>query len=302
MVQASTFAAQVDWIFWFITYVSLFFLVLITVLMVVFAVRYHHKRHKTAEDIHGNLPLEIVWTVIPTILVLMMFWYGWDGFKVMRTPPADAMQITATGQMWSWNFTYPNQKQSAELYLAVNKPVKINLESKDVVHALFIPAFRVKEDVMPNHPNWLWFEPNQVGVYDIECAEYCGQRHAYMLSKVHVMPESEFDVWLAKSDGPLPGEAKGAVLYKSKGCVACHTTDGTPLVGPSFKGIFGRSESVVTGGAERTVVVDEAYLKKSMLDPAADVVKGFPPIMPPQKGLLTEEELNELVVYLKELN
>ena len=300
--QASSFASGVDFVFWFITGISVFFLILITVLMIYFAIRYSRKRNPVPKDIEGNAILEVLWTVIPTILVLMMFWYGWDAFKIMRNPPADAIVVKVTGQMWQWTFEYPNGKESQELYVPLNKAVKTDLISRDVNHSFFIPAFRVKEDVIPGQANYTWFMATELGTFDIECAEFCGQRHAYMLSKVHVVPEDEFNAWLTAVDRVAAAEPKGLQLVKGKGCIACHSLDGTAVVGPSFKGLYGKTETVVTGGAERAITVNEGYIATSILEPMADVVKGFSPIMPSFKGQLSDEEIAEIVNYLKELN
>ncbi len=299
-VSASTFASKVDFVFWFIVAVSFFFLVLITALMIGFAVKYRRGKRERGEDIHGSLPLEIIWTVIPTILVMMMFWYGWDGFKAMREVPEEAMPIEVTGQMWAWSFQYPNGKTSSELYVPLGKPMRMNLHSPDVLHSFFIPAFRLKEDVVPGKNNYMWFEATALGTYDILCAEYCGQRHSYMLSKVHVLPEAEFSAWLDKRDEDA-GAPEGLRLLKAKGCLGCHTTDGTPRVGPSFKGLYGREEVVLSGGVEKTIIEDEAYIRRALLQPTADVVKGFPPIMPSQAGVLSDAEIDAIIAYLKDL-
>ncbi|MFQ6672614.1 MAG: c-type cytochrome, partial [Candidatus Tectimicrobiota bacterium] len=229
------------------------------------------------------------------------------GFKEMRTVPEGATVVQVTGRMWSWLFEYPNGKKSDVLKVPVGKPVKLELNSIDVLHSFYVPAFRIKEDAVPGMNNYLWFNPTEVGTYDVQCAEYCGLRHSYMLTKVEVLPEEDFQKWyaadglVAKAGVEAEGVPRGLELLKVKGCLACHTTDGSPLVGPTFKGAFGRPSTVVSGGQEQTVVVDEAYVRKSMLEPQGDIVKGFPPIMPSQKGLVTEEEMQEIIAYLKTL-
>lgn len=300
--QASNLASGVDFVFWFTVLVSLFFLVLVTGLMIYFAVKYSRKRNPVpTTDIEGNTALEVTWTIIPTILVLLMFWYGWNAFKEMRDVPDNAIVIKTTGQMWQWTFDYPNGKSSQELVVPLWQPVKLELASRDVNHSLFIPAFRVKEDVIPGMTNYVWFTATKEGVYDIECAEYCGQRHAYMLSKVHAVPLESYNQWVSAVDVAAASESKGLQLIKSKGCIACHSIDGKVVVGPSFKGLFGKQEVVVSGGAEHTVTVDEEHIHRALLEPTADVAKGFPPIMPSQKGNLTDDEITEIINYLKEL-
>lgn len=299
--KASSIAGTVDFVFFYIVGISVVFLVAITFLMVYFIFKYHRSKNIPPANIEGHTLLEVTWTVIPTILVLSMFYYGWYGFKEMRNVPKDAAVVKVTARMWSWAFEYENGKQSDVLKLPVNKPVKLELESLDVLHSFYVAAFRVKEDVVPGMNNYISLTPTMVGTYDAQCAEYCGMRHSYMMTKVEVMPEEKFQEWYV-GNGLVSKADLGAELLKIKGCVACHTTDGTPRVGPTFKGIFGRKGTVVTGGTERDVVVDEEYLRKSILEPAADLVKGFPPIMPPQKGLITDEEIQQIIAYLKGLH
>ena len=300
----------------FITAVSLFFLIGITLVMVFFALRYTRRRRPVGEDVHGHTTLEIAWTVIPTILAFGFFWYGWEGYRLIKTPPADAIQISVTGRMWSWNHEYANGVQSNALYVPVDKPVKLNLTSSDVIHSYYIPAFKVKQDAVPGVPNlFVWFQATQLGDYDVFCAEYCGNQHSRMLTKVHVLTEEDYNAWLASegekvvamekaaeadSDDPTI-IAMGKALSQSKGCTACHSTDGSRLIGPSYKGIYGHKTTVVTDGKPREVDVDDAYIKKSILEPTADVVQGFQPLMPSQKGLVNDAEIKALAAYIKSL-
>jgi cytochrome c oxidase subunit 2 len=189
------YAGEVDKIFLFIVGISVLLLALITVLMIYFVVRYGRKRHPEAVDIEGNTLLEIVWTIIPTALVLAMFYYGWIGFKAMRDVPDDAMNVSVTGQMWFWKFEYKNGRQTDSLHVPVGKPVKLNIESLDVIHSLYIPAFRIKEDAVPGAETYLWFVAENEGDFDIFCAEYCGTGHSSMNSKVIAHPEEEFRRW-----------------------------------------------------------------------------------------------------------
>ncbi len=312
----SEITEAVNFTFLFILVISVVLLVLITALMVIFVIKYHRSRHPVPAQVESHALLEITWTVIPTILVLAMFYYGWIGYKLMRTVPEGAMEVTAVAQMWSWQFEYENGKQSAELHVPVDHPIKVNLESRDVLHSFYVPAFMVKQDVVPGMENFLWFSSPDTGRFDIFCAEYCGQRHSYMVSSVVVMPQAEFDTWVetdvtppvAVSDKDVSDEERvarlrqiGERLSNSKGCAACHSSDGSRLVGPTYKGLFGKNETVVTDGAMRQVVVDEAYIRKSILEPTADIVEGYQPLMPPMEGLLSEEEITALVEYLKTL-
>jgi cytochrome c oxidase subunit 2 len=195
---ASNFADSVDTAFLFILIVSVFFLVLITALMIFFVIRFSRKRNPKPKNIHGNVPLEITWTIVPTILVLIMFYIGWTGYKEMAEVPKDAMPIEVTGQMWQWKFRYENGKQTDTLYVPLNKAVKVNLNSVDVNHSFYIPAFKFKKDVLPRRKNVAWFIPTKPGAYTLTCAEYCGLRHSYMLTKVIVLPQDKFDKWLNK--------------------------------------------------------------------------------------------------------
>lgn len=301
----------------FITAVSVFFLVGITAVMVYFTLRYSRRRNPKAEDVHGNVALEVAWTVIPTVLALGMFWYGWVGYQFMKDVPEDAMQVTVTGRMWSWLYEYENGVQNDVLNVPVGQPVRLNMKSADVIHSFYIPAFKVKQDVVPGVEGlYLWFTAKQTGEYDVFCAEYCGLRHSAMLSKVVVMPEVDFENWLTE-EGKLVAEMEAALesgggetgslaalgkrLAVTKGCVACHSSDGTRLVGPSFKGVYGMSEVVVTDGVEREIVVDEEYIRRSIVESNADIVKGYQPLMPPQDGIVTDDEVEALIAYIKSL-
>lgn len=201
---ASNFSQGVDSTFLFTLIVSIFFLMLITGLMIYFVIKYNRKRNPKATNVHGNVGLEIVWTVIPTILVLIMFWFGWVGYSDMANAPENSLQIDVTAQMWKWSFKYANGKTADSLYVPVNQPVKLNLHSLDVNHAFYVPKFRIKKDVYPNQQRSVWFNAKEVGEYDIACAEYCGLNHSYMYNKVKVLPQKDFYAWLNKpADVPI---------------------------------------------------------------------------------------------------
>jgi len=294
----SNTAAKVDSAFLFIVCSSVVLLVLVTFFMVFFVIRYSRKRNPHPDQIEGNVFLEIIWTVVPTVLVLVMFYVGWSDFSYIRNAPDDAMPVQVTGMMWAWQFEYKNGKQSDVLKVPLGKPVKLILTSADVIHSLYIPAFRIKEDAVPGLKTHLWFKANELGSYDIFCTEYCGTGHSHMRSKVVVMADNEFDKWYESAEAP--GEKdKGLKLMQVKGCLGCHTTDGTKKIGPTFKGIFGRKDTVVTDGKEHVIIVDDAFLRKAVLQPGADLVKGYPKIMP--KLPVTPEELDSIIAALKEL-
>jgi len=291
----------IDPVFMFLFGACLVLLLGITVVMVAFVVRYHRSRApQPTSQVESSLWLEMVWSLLPTLLVLAMFWYGWKEYLVLRTVPKGAMEVTATARMWSWNFSYANGAASPTLYVPVGKPVRVSLVSTDVIHGFFLPAFRVKRDVVPGMSNYAWFVADKPGTYDLFCSQYCGTNHSAMISTVVALPEAEFSEWLEHASG---AEAEhrgidGGKLAREKGCLGCHSLDGSPGVGPSFKGINGRSVVVVTKGVERAIVVDDEYLRRSMLEPNSDVVKGFQPIMPAFSDL-SKEELTALVEYLE---
>jgi len=290
----------IDPIFMFIFGACLVLLLGITIAMVTFVLRYHRSRApQPTSQADGNLWLEIVWIVLPTLLVLAMFWYGWSGYLSLRNVPAGAMEVTATARMWSWSFSYPNGTTSPKLYVPVGRPIKVDLVSTDVIHGFFLPAFRVKRDVVPGMKNHAWFVATKPGSYDLFCSQYCGTNHSAMITTVEALSETDFTVWLEQGEGEGGEEQNGHELLEKYGCLGCHSEDGTSRIGPTFKGIRGRSVTVITNGAERTITADESYLRRSLLEPGADVVKGFPPVMPPFS--LKEEELSTVMEYLEDL-
>jgi cytochrome c oxidase subunit 2 len=308
LTQASNFVQGVDRAFLVILGISFFFLIGLTVVMIYFMYKYNRKRHPVATQIHGSTKLEIIWTVIPFILTMIMFYYGWAGWKPMTKAPKDAMEVTVIGRMWNFSFEYENGRRTDTLFLPINKPVKLNLVAMDVLHSLYIPAFRVKQDMVPGlKNNFMWFEPQRVGSYDLFCAEYCGLQHSYMYSTVKVMEDSLFQSWLtdttqiAASAAAMdsPG-ATGKKIMQNIGCFACHSIDGTKLVGPSFKGIWDAEHTVITGKETRKVKVDEEYIKRSIYDPNADVVEGYMKgLMVSYNGQLSEDDIANIIEYLK---
>jgi len=307
--NVSTFSADIDRAFWITTGISIMVFMLVTGLMVYFIFRYHHSRVKPEEirNIKDHLGLEITWTVIPTILFFLIFYYGYSAFREIRTMPEDAFTIDVLGKRWSWTFTYPNGKQTAELYVPKEKNIRLHLHAPvdDVLHSFYVPAFRIKEDVVPGKENHLWFNATVTGRYDIQCAEYCGTRHSYMLSKVEVMENDAFDEWYA-SDRPSPHDkgtsagGEGETLYKTLGCSSCHSLDGSIIIGPSFKGIYGKKIKVLTAGKPRELVVDDAYLRNSIRTPGKDVVEGFSKgIMPNLSDQINNEQMESLIIFIK---
>ena len=269
-MNASNFVEGVDFSMYLILSISVFFLVGITAVMIYFLFRYSKKNNPVATNIPHNTYLEVLWTVIPTILVLIMFWYGWTGYKPMLKAPDDAMEIDAIAQMWKWTFKYQDGKISDSLVIPLNKPVKLNLISKDVLHSLFIPAFRVKQDVVPGKDYMMWFTGQKLGTYDILCAEYCGQLHSYMLSTVSVVEQNDFKSWLVSSPN-LSNEHPGLTLMKNNACLSCHTRDGSRLVGPSFKNLLGRDEIIIINGNKQEITVDNQYIIDKIKTPNINI-------------------------------
>ena len=298
---ASNFVEGVDLAFKIIFGISLFFLVGITAVMLYFLYRYNRKRHPVAVQIKESNVLELTWIIIPFILVMLMFYYGYVAFAPMRNVPKDAIPIKVIGKMWSWTFEYEGGKQSSIMVVPLGKPVRLDLHSEDVIHALYIPAFRVKEDVVPGKDNYMWFQANQQGEFDILCTVFCGIRHSYMEAKAKVVPEAEYLAWL-KALPDKTSEPEGLTILKKNACTGCHSLDGSKLVSSSFKGLYGKTEKVMTGGKERTVTVDDEYIRQSVYDPDKEIVVGYQKgLMKTYKGLVTEEEMGKMIEYLKTL-
>src|SRR5512145_2342558 len=240
-----------------------------------------------------------------------MFYYGWVVWKGGRGGPAHAPAVTVTARQFAWSFTYPGGKTTPELVLPLGRPVRLDVNSVDVVHGFFIPAFRVKVDAVPGRTNYTWVTPTVAGVFDVECTVICGATHSYMLSKVHVIAPALFDAWaaspmkeapgpdgliVAKATPPADPAARGKALAEEKGCTACHSDDGSELVGPTFKGLWGKTETLESG---RKVLVDERYVARSIRDPDDEIVKGYPNAMPEEP--ITDAEIQDVIAWLKTL-
>ncbi|MDX8338386.1 cytochrome c oxidase subunit II [Draconibacterium sp. IB214405] len=308
ITKASNFVQGVDTAFLVIMGISFLFLIGLTVVMLVFIFKYNKKKNPKATQIEGSTKLEIIWTVVPFLITMLMFYYGWAGWKPMQKVPKDAMEITAYGRMWNFSFEYENGRRTDTLFLPKDQAVKLNLVAMDVLHSLYIPAFRVKQDMVPGKKdNFMWFEPQKVGTYELYCAEYCGLQHSYMYTYVEVMENDAFQEWItdttnvaasaAVMDSPA---ATGKRIMQNIGCFACHTLDGTKLVGPSFKGIWGAEHTVETGREKRQVTVDEEYIRRSIYDPNADIVDGFNKgLMLSYEGQLSDDDIDNIIEYLK---
>jgi cytochrome c oxidase subunit II len=306
--DASNYVSTFDTAFFSVIGVSIILLIGITLLMLYFVFKYNRKKNKVAADIEGNTKLEIIWTVIPTILVLVMFYFGWAGWRPIHNPPKNGLNVITIARMWNFSFVYENGKQSAELVVPVGVPVKLKLQSLDVLHSVFIPAFRIKEDIVPGREKLMWFIPQKAGSYDLYCAEYCGLRHSYMGANVKAVTQAEFDKWYTDTttvktaaDASVPG-AEGLAIMNDQGCNACHSSDGTKIIGPSYLGIWGKQVVVVRDGKDVTITVDSAYIKKSIYDPNFEVVKGYQKsLMQSYEKSVSEKDITKIIEYLKTL-
>ncbi|RME57419.1 MAG: cytochrome c oxidase subunit II [Candidatus Dadabacteria bacterium] len=306
--EASSFAKDVDWINNFITDVSVFCIAAICGTMLFFAIRYRRKKEgEPTPRFEGSNVLEAIWTAFPAVVSAYVAYQGIVIYKKMVKPPKAAFEVNVTAKQWQWKFKYDNGKESInELVVPVNKPVKLLMRSEpnDVIHSLFIPAMRVKKDVLPSMYTHVVFKPIKTGEYRIFCTEYCGAGHYNMLAKLRVVPQAEFERWLndrseeilAKTLSP---KEVGKKLYVSKGCNACHSIDGSKIIGPSFLGLYGKKEKMADGSV---VNVDEVYLEDSMLYPNKKIVRGFPPnVMPSFKDQLSTDEITSLIAFIKSL-
>jgi len=306
--DASNFVKGVDTSFEIILGIIFFFLIAITATMIYFVFRYRKEKNPKATQIHGSVSLEILWTVIPTALVMVMFYYGWMGYKPMKDVPDDAFTIKTVGRMWNWQFQYENGKTTDTLYVPKDRAVKLDLIALDVLHSVYIPSFRLKQDVVPGQEQMMWFIPGREGEFDLFCTEYCGLQHSYMQTSVIVMPQEKFDSWYIDTTQTVtliadrPG-ALGFAIVKKNGCLACHSIDGSKLVGPTWKGLFGKTETVKSGGKTREQIVDSTYVLNSIYNPNDDIVKGYQKgLMLSYKNELTEDDIGEIIEFMKTLS
>lgn len=302
-VAASHNAGYNDWVFYFIFWTCLVVLIGVCVATLVFAWKY--RRSKVGlmpeDSPHHSTALEIVWSVIPSFFLVAMFWYGFKDYEDRRNIPEDAYEIHARGQRWSWSFTYPNGWEDTELHVPPNEAVRVRLESIDVLHSFFVPAFRVKLDAVPGRYNWVWFNAIIPGTYPMYCAEYCGQQHSQMDAKVIVHESrADYDAWLAKVSNirDRPMEERSMYVYRLAGCIACHSLDGATGTGPSFFQTWGTQRKLADGS---TVLYDENYVRESILVPNAKISAGFAPDLMPAMfaQTLDDEKISWLIELIK---
>jgi cytochrome c oxidase subunit II len=301
----SDFAKSSDALFHYIMWVSAISVILILAAMVYICIKYQagkRSENKAAESQldHSNV-LEAIWSGLPIFFLVTFFVWGFKDFVIFKSAPRDAVEIYATGQKWKWTFKYPNGHVDGELHVPQGKNTRVIIKSVDVLHSLFLPEFRVKMDAVPGRYTDLWFKPDYAGTFPIFCAEYCGKQHSDMLTQVVVHDGNGYEEWLEKKEKEIedmPPVQLGEAMYKQFGCAACHTLDGSPNTGPTFKGLFGRTEALVGG---RQQVVDENYIRDSILMPQKDIVQGYPPQMPSFQGQLSDKKIDGLIAYIKTL-
>ena len=300
--QASTVAKSTDDLFNAILWICVFFFVLVTVLLLALVIKYRHRPGVKRDPAVGHsMTLEMTWTIIPSIIVVFLYYYGFKQYMNLSVEPPNSYEVIATGRMWQWGFTYPNGYSDPELHVVVNTPVRVILESEDVIHSLFIPAFRVKKDDVPGRYNRLWFQATVPGEYDIYCAAYCGTNHSTMRTKCVVHSSQEdFDRWMAMANDPsrFPPIEYGKRMYMTQGCAQCHSVDGSKVIGPSWLNLYGMTQEMNDGSK---VVIDDAFIHGFLPNPVARWPVGYQPVMPPYPQL-KPAQVNGIIAYMKSIS
>ncbi len=296
--RASALAWQVDGLYFLLVAVSAFFTLLIFVVILIFAVKYRRSVHPHAVQIEGSLPLELAWTLIPLGICMIFFAWGSLIYFQEARPPKGAMEVYVVAKQWMWKFEYENgQRDINQLHVPVGRDVKMVMSSQDAIHSFYVPAFRIKADVLPGRFTTTWFRPTKAGTYHLFCAEYCGTDHSGMVGQVIVMEPAEYQAWMSGGASAGSLASNGQQLFQQLGCVTCHRSD-TQGRGPDLVGLFGKQVPLEDG---RAVTADENYIRESILNPGAKIVSGFKPIMPTFQGQVSEENLMALVAYIKSL-
>ncbi|MGA7925051.1 MAG: cytochrome c oxidase subunit II [Candidatus Sulfotelmatobacter sp.] len=296
--QASTMANRVDALYIFLLIVCGMMTLLIFVCLLYFAARFRYRPGVRAEQIEGSIPLEVTWTTVPFLIFMVIFAWGAVVYFKERTPPTDATEVYVVAKQWMWKVEHAEgQREINELHVPVGRDVRLIMTSQDVIHSFYIPAFRIKQDVLPGRYTVEWFRATKPGVYHLFCAEYCGTQHSGMVGSIVVLEPAQYEAWMnGGSTGPL--SATGEKIFAELGCSTCHRSDAQGR-GPNLQGVFGKPVQLEDG---RTVNADENYLRECILDPGAKRVKGFQPIMPTFQGLVSEEQVNALVAYIKSIS
>ena len=298
--QASTFAVRVDQLYWFLIAVTVFFSGLIAALVIAFAWRYRRRPGRVAEQpTHGpaEMMLELFWTAVPLVLVIVMFIWASKLFVDQSIPPIGAEEVFAVGKQWMWKIQHPNgRREINELHIPAGRPIKVTLSSQDVIHSFFIPVFRIKQDAVPGRYTTMWFQATKAGTYHLFCAEYCGTDHSQMIGRVVVMEDMDYQNWLGGYTSETPVEA-GEKLFVEYDCASCHGS-GRRQRCPTLGGLYGTEVLLADG---RKVLFDEAYIRESILDPRAKIAAGFQPLMPTFRGQVSEDQIIALIAYIKSL-
>lgn len=298
--QASTTAHEIDAVFYFVLWVSVAIFAIVVGFMVYYAFKYRRRsRADRPVDVEPNKWLELSWVVIPTLLVMVVFWWGMVSFLSAGIPPGNAYQVHVQARTWMWEFEYPNGKRSVgDLYVPVGHPVQLVMTSEDVLHSFFVPAFRVKKDVVPNRYTSVWFEVKEPGEYQVFCAEYCGTLHSTMYARVIALERADFNEWVREVEDPdAPLLEVGETAYRTY-CQACHSIDGSRLVGPTFLGTWGEPRPQTDGTSP---IMDADYVIESILSPGSSITQGYPPAMPPFPNL-SERQLQGIVAFIMDIN
>jgi cytochrome c oxidase subunit 2 len=296
---ASTIAGRVDALFWFLTGMTVLLSGAIAIAIVVLGIRYRKAANVDRAPYSPSIWLELSWILVPIPILLLIFFWSSELFLEMQRAPKDSMEIKVVGRQWMWKLQHPSgQREIDELHVPTGRPIRLTMISEDVIHSFYVPAFRVKQDVLPGRYSTVWFQANQPGTYHLFCAEYCGTNHSKMVGKVIVQTPSDYQNWLGGKSNDRPPEVTGAELFERFRCGSCHGPQAPENRAPLLTGIFGKVAPLKDGGMAQ---VDDAYLRDSILRPSAKVVAGFQPIMPSYEGQITEEELNDLIAYIKTL-
>jgi cytochrome c oxidase subunit II len=297
--RASSVAGEVDALFLFILGITALFAAGVWIALLFFAIRYRRRSDDDRPaEIHGSLPLELTWTLIPLAIMAVMFVWGAKVYFHMNRPPDDAMTVSVVGKRWMWKLQHPTgQREINELHVPRGRAVKLVITSEDTIHSFFVPAFRIKKDAVPGRYNTAWFRATKDGTYHLFCAEYCGTEHSKMIGRVVVMEPADYETWLAGGPPPESPVAAGEKLFTDLNCITCHRPDSAGR-GPVLAGIFDRPVKLADGS---TVVADEAYVRESIVNPAAKVTAGYQPVMPTFQGQVSEEQVIALIAYIRSL-
>jgi cytochrome c oxidase subunit 2 len=305
--QASSYAQDTDWLFWFIFWICVFFFLLVAALVVTFAWKYRYREGVIQPDApKHSTAMELTWTFIPTVIVLIIFVYGFKGYIRMNVPPANSMEMVVRGSMWQYQFEYPNGHTDKELHVPMGVPVEYILTSADVIHGFYIPAFRVKKDIVPGRYNKIWAMADHPGVYDVYCTQYCGEQHSTMRAKCYVESKADYDAWMASAvtaDNTFASPVEhGMKLYQKVGCMNCHSVDGKAGTGPTWMNLFGHQ--VVFSDGNAPLIADENYIRSMIVNPNNKLVSGFQGVMPSFQGVLKDKthDVDDLIAYIKTLS